>query len=108
MKSHLLLKISTITVLATLFSGCVSTLMTEEQPQEKKFEGIAITEKAADLLNTETDLILIREELVCKNEAKLGTRFKTNVCSTQSELDAMAENARRETSTAQRNYSPTD
>ncbi len=110
MKTRFLFKLSTYSILAVYLTACSSTTYLSEQekklsPEEsiqQQLEDINITEDAAELLSTETNEVLIREELVCRNETKLGTRFKKKVCRTQAELDAIEANARRETITAQR------
>lgn len=35
------------------------------------------------------------ERIVCRYEARTGTRFKTRICHSQKELDALSESAQR-------------
>ena len=113
MKTGHILKFATYISLIAAFSACSTIMLPNTQPQEstqkqsftEQLGDIQITEEAAELLITETYEIIIREKLVCRNEAKLGTRFKTDICRTQTELDAMRKNAKRETINAQRTNS---
>lgn len=110
MKIDYILKLTAFTILNTVLFACTSTntldMQSQVLPQEQFFaeqlKDIQITEKAAELLATETDEIIIREKLVCRNEQTIGSRFRTKICRTQAELDAIRKNAKRETITAQR------
>ena len=102
MKNSSLLKLTLLTVLATALTACASTNHLEEKTIAEQLKEISISEKAAELLATETDEALIREELVCSEEPTLGTRFTTKVCRTQTELDDMRKTAKRDAEVAYR------
>ena len=99
---------STITTLLFCFviTACASnnmtSEMTEEQKLDKQLKEIQISKDAQKLVVTETSEEALREELVCKSEKQIGTKFKKKTCYTKAELEAKRAASREEANELQR------
>jgi low affinity Fe/Cu permease len=83
----------------------VAKAQTEEQKIDEQLKEIYVSEEAKVLVTTETNEEDMREELVCKREAQIGTKFKKKVCYTKSELEAKRKAAKKEADELQRQRS---
>jgi len=89
--------------------GCAS--VSEDNSSTKindtyeELKTITVSNKAKQLIVHEDDENKLREELVCKLEKKLGTRFKEKKCYTKSELEVKRKAAKEEAKELQRQRS---
>ena len=99
---------STITTLLFCFfiTACASSNVTSEMTDEQKIDNqlkeIQISKDAQKLVVTETNEEALREELVCKSEKQIGTKFKKKVCYTRAEIEAKRAASREEANELQR------
>ena len=99
---------STITTLLFCFfitacaSNNVTSEMTDEQKIDNQLKEIQISKDAQKLVVTETNEEALREELVCKSEKQIGTKFKKKVCYTRAEIEAKRAASREEANELQR------
>lgn len=78
---------------------------TEEQKIDKQLKEIYISDDAKELVVNETNEKALREELVCKREKQIGTKFKKKTCYTRTELEAKRAAGKREAAELQRQRS---
>ncbi len=72
------------------------------QTIDKELSEIHATEGVKELVANETDEEKLREELICKSEKQLGTRFRKKVCYTKAEYEAKRRAAQEEAKELQR------
>ena len=83
-------------------SACTSTSTTKNA--EKAAAKQSLDEKTADVTETKTATLTTTDGSVkvCKRTQQTGSRFKTKVCMTKAEWDAISEKSRKTTGGVQR------
>lgn len=107
--------VTPFTVLLFSFAiiGCASNAvdteataaLTEEQKIDEQLKDIYVSNDAKVLVATESNEEKLREELVCKSEKQIGTKFKKKVCYTRAELEAKRAASKQEANELQRQRS---